>query len=447
MIKSGEGKRSCSRSSTLKQMVPDSLWQATAPGLSCEADLNDDLTCDVAIVGSGFTGLRAAIELAEAGSDVVVLDARGVGMGASGRSGGQVNPMLPVARPEQLRQAVGAEKFEQLAETSLSSADEVFELVRRYGIECDARQKGWLRVDHCASARETARKAAEAWNAFGADFEFVDGEDVVRLTGSPAYRSAVLNRRGGAVHPLALVRGLAQVASNTGVRIFRNAPVASFDREEATWVLSAAGHRIRSRSIVFATNGYADSLFPQLMRSIIPLTPIQIATDTLEKSVIEPILPDGHTISDTRRLIMYARREPGDRIVFGGIGFRRPLGSTGGFQWLLDDVRKIYPMLANADWKWRWGGRIALTPDRIPHFHEPFPGCFAGLGYNGRGVAMSLVMGRVLARRVLGDDPKTLPFPVSPIRSAAFRNVQFVGAGLAMTWMRLRDTMEFASGR
>ena len=141
---------------------------------------------------------------------------------------------------------------------------------------------------------------------------------------------------------------------------------------------------------------------------------------------------------------MYARREPDSRMVFGGIGFRRPFGSTGGFRWLLDDVKRVFPNLAGARWKWRWGGRIALTADRIPHFHEPGPGLVAGLGYNGRGVAMSLVMGRVLAERVLGAAPETLPFPATEIRPFRFRDLQVAGAGLAMTFMRLRDSMETA---
>ena len=143
------------------------FWNRTAVEGASSSVLNEDITCDVAIVGAGFTGLRAALALAEAGSDVVVLDARDVGWGASGRSGGQVNPMLPVRRPEDLRKAVGPVYFDRLAEVSLNSADELFALVRRHGIDCQARQNGWLRVDHCAGARARARGAATAWNAFG----------------------------------------------------------------------------------------------------------------------------------------------------------------------------------------------------------------------------------------------------------------------------------------
>lgn len=405
--------------------------------------MDEDLGCDVAVVGAGFTGLRAALRLAEAGSRVAVFDAGDVGYGASGRSGGQVNPMLPLARPETLRRAVGDSYFERMAEVSLGSADELFDLVKTYNIDCDARQHGWLRADHSPSACKEARAAAKAWNAFGAGFEFLDGDEVRRKTGSPAYRSATLARKGGAVQPLALVRGLARAAEDLGVKIYARSAVRDLQRVDQRWIMRAAGHRVTADRVLLATNGYTDGLFKGLKASILPLNPIQIATDPLEQAEVAPVLPDGHTISDTRRLIMYARREPDDRIVFGGIGYRKPFGGTAGFHHLLQDARRIFPSIRPESWRYRWSGQIALTKDRVPHFHEPAPGLVAGLGYNGRGVAMSIVMGRVLAERVLGTDREQLPFPVSPIRPMAFRNLQIVGAGAAMSAMRVRDKLEF----
>ena len=144
---------------------------------------------------------------------------------------------------------------------------------------------------------------------------------------------------------------------------------------------------------------------------------------------------------------MYARREPGNQMVYGGIGYRLPFGGIGGFSWLLADVKRIFPSLAGAKWTYRWGGQIALTNDRLPHLHEPQPNMIAGLGYNGRGVAMSIVMGRILAERVLGTAAESLPIPVTQIRAVPFRDTQVYGAGLAMSWMRLRDKLEFTGPR
>ena len=238
----------------------------------------------------------------------------------------------------------------------------------------------------------------------------------------------VLSPKGGAVQPLSLVRGLAKAARKAGARIFRNAPVSAADRSGSEWVLRAGRNRVRAQSVVLATNGYTDGLAPGLARSVLPLYPVQIATDALNDDEIGSILPDGHTIADTRRMIIYARREPGNRMVFGGMGFRRLLGGLGGRQWLLRDVARIFPGLRGVDWRYFWGGRIALTTDRIPHLHEPAPGMMAGLGYNGRGVAMSLIMGRVMAERLLGAGPEALPFPISPIKPVPFRDIQRAGS-------------------
>ena len=419
------------------------LWNVTAAERPAGAPLDNEIELDVAVVGAGFTGLRAALALAEAGSQVAVFDAGDVGYGAAGRSGGQVNPMLPVTRPEDLRAAVGAVYFERMAEVSLGSADELFDLVRRYRIDCDARQHGWLRVDHSAAARDRARAAAKAWNDFGAGFEFVDGGDVKAISGSPAYRSGTFSPRGGAVQPLALVRGLARAAEEAGAKIYAFSRVTDLRRVDQRWAMTAAGHKVRADKVILATNGYTDGLFTGLRSSLLPLTPIQIATEPLHDDEIGPILPGGQTISDTRRLIMYSRREPDNRLVFGGIGYKRLMDRVGGLRWLLKDVARVFPSVRPSSWRYWWSGQIALTADRVPHFHEPAPGILAGLGYNGRGVAMSLVMGRVLAERALGADPKNLPFPVTEIQRMAFRSLQMAGTGAAMRFLRFRDTMEF----
>lgn len=426
-------------------MPVNSLWRQTA-AIEYSGDvLEDDLTSDVVVVGAGFTGLRAALLLAEAGTDVVIVDAGDVGFGASGRNGGQVNPMLPVAHPDDLLEAVGRTYADRMTEMSLQSADEVFALIERHQIRCDARQLGWFRADHCRAARDRARASARAWNATGASFEFVDGDDVRRLTGSPVYESAVLTKAGGAVQPLSFVRGLAQAARQAGAKIYRNAAVTSMTRQDGRWHLAAAGRTLRANWVIIATNGYTDALHAPLRKSILPLTPLQIATDSLTEEQIGPILAEGQTIADTQRMIMYARREPGNQMVFGGMGYQRPFGGIGGFHWLLADAKRVFPSLVGVKWKYRWGGQIALTTDRLPHLHEPEPNFVIGLGYNGRGVAMSIVMGRILAERVLGTPAAELAIPVTDIRSTPFRDTQVYGAGLAMAVMRVRDRMEFTN--
>ncbi len=421
---------------------PQSLWRDTAPAAPESPQLREEVAADVVIVGAGFTGLRAAARLAEGGAEVVVLDAGDVGAGASGRSGGQVNPMLPFNSPERLRKILGDRFFERVTAASLQSADELFDMIAAYGIECGARQKGWLKVNHTEKALRRAESDVKSWNAFGAGMEILSGETLRAMTGSPAYDSGVLTPRGGAVHPLMLVQGLAAHCRRLGVRIFGRSPVKGYERTGGRWRLRTPSGAVTAQWFVIATNGYTGSLYPGLAQSIIPLAPIQIATRALPPDRLAGILPGGHTISDTRRVIMYARREPDNRMVYGGLGHMLANGDIGGFDWLRKDAERIFPQLRGVEWSFRWGGRIALTDDHLPHLHEPEKGILIGLGYNGRGVAMSHLMGRVMAERVLGTAPQDLAFPTTALRGFSWRPVKVAGLKVALRAMRLADSLE-----
>lgn len=430
----------------MSAQFPPSLWAATATQADPSPQAQGDITCDTAIVGAGFTGLRAALHLAEAGSSVVVLDAGDVGWGASGRNGGQVNPMLPYNGPKELTSLIGPLYAERLAETSLGSADALFDLIRTYQIDCQPRQNGWLRVNHCASIAAITRENAQGWNGYGAGMEEVSGADLHAMTGTRTYESGILAPRGGAVHPLSLARGLARVARAAGAQIFGRSHVTTLTQTQAGWQLSTRNARINAQTVILATNGYTDGLLPALPRTILPLVSIQIASDPLPPDMIQSILPGGQTISDTRRVIMYARREPDNRMVFGGIGRKTLSGQITGHKALIRDAIRVFPQLSNVDWRFRWGGQIAVTDDHLPHLYEPAKGLLAGLGYNGRGVAMSHVMGKVLAERALGAAADSLAFPVSQMRPMPLRRTQMLGKGAAIWWWQLRDRIEMALG-
>ena len=418
------------------------LWADTAPKAALHPALEGDSATEVTIIGAGFTGLRAALVLAEAGTKVTVLDATDVAFGASGRNGGQVNPMMPFNTPNKLRALLGTQHFERLTETSLNSADELFEMIRTYQIDCQARQKGWLRVMHCDKALRDAQAGVAEWNAHGAGMEIIDRAEVARLSGTRAYAAGVVTPRGGAVQPLSLALGMAQAARARGVQIHGNSAVTGLHRTDGKWRARTARGAVTSDWVIVATNGYTDSLIPQLAKSIMPVHPIQMATDPLPDEVIGAVLPEGHTISDSRRVIMYARREPDNRMVYGGHGTEDTGRGMGGFAWLRRDLARVFPQLADVTWKYHWGGRIAITQDHLPHLHEPQAGLLVGLGYNGRGVAISNVMGRTLAERVLGAGPDTLAFPTSRVKTMPFRGFQLTGMGTAIWFMKLMDYLE-----
>ncbi len=426
---------------------PDSLWAAKLGSVAPNPPVAGSISCDVVVVGAGFTGLRAAHKLAEAGTDVVVLDAGDVGFGASGRNGGQVNPILPFNSPQQVREHVGSGYFERLTEVSLGSADSLFAYIDQHQIDCDARQNGWLRVDHCEKAKTTSRKNAQAWNDHGADIEFVEGEALQKLTGSGVYQSGIFAPTGGAIQPLALAHGIASVAKRAGARIYGSTHARRLVQLSDGWKIETLDGSVTTKYVILASNGYSDGLWQGLKSALIPFVSVQIATTRLPAEVIDSILPGGQTLSDTRRVIIYTRREPDDRIVIGSHGNLKRDGSLTGFDWLKKDAIRIFPTLKDVEWQFEWGGKLAITDNRLPHFFEPAKGLIAGMGYNGRGVAMSNVMGTVLADRALGAAQDSLPFPVSPIKKIPFRNVQMLGKSTAVWWMQMLDQREISSNR
>ena len=287
-----------------------------------------------------------------------------------------------------------------------------------------------------------AKEGLKAWNKYGAGMEVVEGEELQRLSGSKAYRSGVITPKGGAVQPMSLARGLARAAEQRGVAVHGESAVTSLSKQGGKWVAETALGQVTSEKVIVATNGYTDSLIPKLSKTILPLTPIQIATDPLPEDVIGSVLPGGHTISDSRRVIMYARREPDNRMVYGGFGKVLPNGDFAGFDWLIKDAIRVFPQLRDVKWTHGWGGRVALTDDHLPHVHEPKDGLLVGLGYNGRGVAMSHVVGRVLAERALGKAADQLAFPTIPIKAYPYRALTQAGTGPAIWVMRLLDYLE-----
>jgi len=400
------------------------------------------LEVDVAVIGAGFTGLRAAHELARAGTSVAVLDAGTVAGGASGRNGGQVNPMLPFNTPDQLRTLLGAAYFDTLVPTALNSADALFDYIRTHQIDCDARQNGWLRACHSAGALRNATANAEAWNQMGAGMEIVSRDDIFQISGTRAYHSGIVTPRGGAVQPMKLALAMARAVRAQGGRIYEHSAVQSMDRQGDRWILRGAQGQVSAAQVIVATNGYTGDLIPKLSKSIIVATPIQMATDPLPEEVIGQILPQGHTISDSRRVIMYARREPDNRMVYGSHGSLTAANVPGGFKALQRDALRVFPQLKGARWTYGWGGRAVITDDHLPHLHQPKPGVLVGLGYNGRGVAMSQVMGQALAAKALGRPEADIPVPVTQIKPIFAHAIQTRGVGTAVWFLRLMDYLE-----
>lgn len=421
-----------------------SLWSHTAVEPPVTDTLEGATSTDVTIIGAGITGLRTALELASQGVSVTVLDSQQPGWGASGRSGGQVNPMAPTD-PQSIIKKLGPTAGARIINSYIHSADEVFGLIERHGLKCDSVRKGWLRGAHCTAAIRNLEKDVARWTEQGMNIRLIDGDELQTLSGTSAYRAATLVPAGGCLHPLSYTRELVRVAREHGARVCFPHQVQSVNRQNSQWQVSTDKGTVTSDWVVFCTNAYTDSTLKGLRKTIIPLISVQAATRPLSPEEYAEYLPGGHTLSDTRRVIYYGRKDNRNRLLLGSHGSDEHCAVPDRKR-LLDAFKTVFPKLKEQDIEYFWGGRLAFTPDHLPHLHEPDQGILAALGYNGRGIAMATVMGRVLAERVAGKRSEDLDYPTTPYSKVPFHWARDVGVRTAAQYLGFRDWLDIQRG-
>jgi len=380
-------------------------WHKSATSLPAQPTLDKQIDSDFVIVGGGLTGTRTALGLAEHGASVVLLESKSIGWGASGRSGGQCNPMWR-ATPAHLAKRLGEACASRLVDTTLASADALFEDIRKYKIDCDAEQAGWVQAAHCQSAQRDLETLATAWNNAGA------------------------------------TRGFARTAQSFGAQLFENSPVLSMTRSGTTWTVKTPSGSVTTKQVILTTNAYTDDLWPDLRQTFYPLVSISLATAALSPELQKTVLPNSVTIADTRRAIYYSRYDRDKRLVFGCVGSTDDPAALGGIKRLKRGLLTVFPQLAGIDIEATWAGRIAVTPEMMPHLHEPDSGVIAALGFSGRGIAMTSVMARTVVSKALGADENTLPFPVTPISRIPAHSVMRAAIPLVAPAMTMRDKLD-----
>jgi glycine/D-amino acid oxidase-like deaminating enzyme len=403
--------------------------------------LDGEVKADVVVIGGGYTGLSAALHLAQAGTRTVLLEAHEPGWGASGRNGGQVIPGLKFD-PDEIEAAFGAERGRRIVEIAGGAADFTFALIKQHGIRCTPERRGWIQGAHARSRLPLLRARAEQWSRRGADVRLLDAAGMAELTGSTTYVGGVLDRRGGALQPLSYARGLAQAALTAGAAIHGGSPALAILRQGTAWRVTAPAGAVTAETVLICTNGYTGNLWPGLKQSLVPVNSFQVATRPLSDNIRRSVLPEGLPVSDTRRLLRYFRLDPSGRLLMGGRGSTDDASGSTGFKRLRRLVASMFPQIGMAEWDFAWSGKVALTADHLPHIHEPAPGIKIGLGYNGRGVAMASRMGKLLADRTLGAPADEFGFPVTSIRPLPFWSLRQPVLSMLIGWYRLRDLMD-----
>lgn len=420
----------------------DPIWQRPPGPRPATVPVEAGEAVDVAIVGGGFMGLSTGLHAARAGLSARVLEAGNLGEGASGLNGGQVIPGLKYD-PETLLEMFGQERGEALIGFAATTADKVFDLIRNENLAVPHRRDGWIQAAHTETALKAAANRDRQWRARGADASLLDADGIARLTGARGYLGGWLDRRAGTVDPLSLTLELARIAAEAGAKIAEQTRVTGLRREAGGWrVATANGLELQAKSVVVATNAYADGLVPGLARTIVPLHSFQIATAPLPAETLATILPGGQAVSDSRRILVYYRRGPDGRMVLGGRGRMGLPAGPGDWAHLERALVRLYPALTGVPIEKRWFGRVAVTPDHLPHMHEPEPGLIAIAGCQGRGVGLTTALGERVASYLSTGDSRQIPFPTTPIRPIPFHRFRRIGVTAAITWYRILDAFE-----
>lgn len=426
----------------MTQDVQANLWSATARTCPPKVGpLDGDAKAEVAIIGGGFTGLSAGLHLAEGGADTVLLEACDLGHGASGRNGGQVNPGLKWgASALEARFGEDGARLFRLAETA---PDFLEGLVQRYQLDCRFCRDGVLRLAHTDAAFDRTRSEAEALAARGIPTELLNAEEIARRTGTCFYRGGMLDLRGGSVHPLELVHELARASRAAGIRLHTKTPAVALHQDAAGWRIVTPRGSLRARHVIVATNGYSDALVPGMARSLLPVNSFQIATEPLPDEVASAILADGQTAYDSRRLIVYFRKSPDNRFVYGGrasfSSARDPGVEAPDYAAIHRAMLQTFPQLAQTSIAHRWTGLVCVTPDFLPHYHHPAEGLHAVVGFNGRGVALSIHAGAWLAGRMLDRPLSDVGVPCTKIRPIPLHRFRAPLLNLAMRSQQMLD--------
>lgn len=393
-----------------------SYWHDTAPAFAGGATGPVQGHYDVAVIGAGFTGLGAARRLAMAGRSTVVLEARTVGFGASGRNGGHLNNGIAhsylAARAE-----FGAEKARALYRAFDAGVDFIEQLVAEEGIDCAFRRAGKLKLASKPQHMAGIRANYEAIHAeVDPETALLTREDLRGEIGSDAFHGAMLQKKSAMMHMGRFVVGLAEAAVRHGAVIHENAPVIARHTQGKGWRLDTPKGAITADQVLLATGAYTTETFPWFRRRIVPVGSFLLATRPLTADEVAATMPGNRTCVTSLNIGNYFRLSPDNRLIFGGrarFSARSDQQSDAKSGAILRRaLAGIFPHLAEIPVDYCWGGMVDMTQDRYPRAGQA-EGLWYAMGYSGHGAQIASLMGDMLAERMLGR-PERNPFADLP---------------------------------
>ncbi|TWI38307.1 NAD(P)/FAD-dependent oxidoreductase [Paracoccus sulfuroxidans] len=421
---------------------PPSLYAATTPTLPPFPQQRGEERADVVVVGGGYTGLSAALHLAEAGFSTMLLEAHRVGFGASGRNGGQLGSgqRLEVDELEKMVGKPGARALWDMAEEAKALTRD---LAARSGVAVhDGVAHAYRKPSEIDHSRRMIERLARDYTYDRV--ESLDREAFRAILPSDAYIAGELDHGAGHLNPLALALGIAKLADQAGAQIRELSHVHAIrhaTRAGEKSIVQTAKGRVLCDHVILAGNGYLGHLDMQVAARVMPINNFIVATEPLGARTAE-VLRRNIAVHDTKFVVNYWRLSEDNRLIFGGgenVSYRFPKD-------IAAKVRKpllqIYPGLADVALTHAWGGTLAITMNRMPCFARPAPNCLSASGYSGHGLALANLAGKLMAQAIAGqaqgfDAMAALPSP--PFPGGTMLRWPMLVAG--MSWYSLRDRL------
>jgi glycine/D-amino acid oxidase-like deaminating enzyme len=398
----------------------------------------------VAIIGSGYTGLHAAVPIAQNGIDVTVLEAEHIGWGASSRNGGMANPGLKLSAPE-LVHRFGPALGKILWQWSLDAIDHIEAFITTHNIACHFIRSGQVVLAYKPTHFTSLRKEAE-WHRqhLGDETPTLVGPAELRdEINSPRYFGGLLDSRAASLHPAKYVFGLAEVAARAGAKVVENTPVLSLRKKEGKYELLTHQGLLLADQVLLATNGYTNHLVSQARRGIFSGGSYIITTEPLSPEQQDSVSPRRRMFYDTKHFLNYFRLTPDGRMLFGGrhnLSIDLPLEQSA--IELHKRMVEVFPQLENVPLSHSWTGRLGLTFDLMPHAGQiqngPVPGVHYAYGYGGHGVAVASYLGNLMGRMLAGEEVAN-PFLTIPHRRYFFTPYEKLYLPLVSQWFRFLD--------
>lgn len=419
-----------------------SYYLASANAMPRRPALGADLTADVCVIGGGFTGVNTAIELAQRGLSVILLEARRIGWGASGRNGGQL--IRGIGHDVSgFAKYVGEEGVRYLQQAGIDSVALVGERVREHGIDCDLRW-GFAELANTAAQFAAFQGELESLADLGYAHEtrLVAPQDMAQVVGSGLYAGGLVDMGSGHLHPLNLVLGEAAVAESLGVRIFENSPVLELIHGDTVQVRCASG-TVRAGSLVLACNAHLEELEPKLSGKVLPAGSYIVATEPLPVEVANQLIPDNLALCDQKVGLDYYRLSADRRLLFGGACHYSGRDPADIAAYMRPKMLKVFPQLADIAVEFQWGGKIGITANRFPQVGrlKQHPNVFYAQGYSGHGLNVTHWCARLLAEGIQVGQSRGLDV-FSQVPHMTFPGGKALRSpllALGMLWYRVRE--------